>query len=107
MDLPGPCGCDTSDTDGDGILDCLDECPDDLFKVAVGTCGCGTPDTDTDGDGTPNCIDNCPFDPAKAEPGECGCGEAEGACTPPMCGTGLVAPMAFAMLALCMVRRRL
>lgn len=106
LDFPGSCGCDTDDTDEDGILDCLDECPNDSLKVAVGTCGCGTLDTDSDSDGTPDCNDNCPDDPDKIEPGECGCGEAEGTCTP-MCGAGMVMPMAFAMLALCMVRRRL
>ena len=106
-DLPGPCGCDTADADGDGTPDCLDECPDDLFKVAVGICGCGAADTDSDGDGTPDCNDACPEDPDKIGPEGCGCGEADGTCTPSMCGAGLALPMVFAMLALCMVRRRL
>ena len=106
LDLPGPCGCDTADTDGDDTLDCLDECPDDPFKIAIGTCGCGVPDADSDGDGTPDCNDSCPDDPGKIEPGECGCGEVNGTCTP-MCGTGMAVPMAFVMLVLCMVRRRL
>ena len=91
---PGP------DTDGDGVPDacdncpddpdktepgecgcgvpdtpdCNDECPDDPDKAEPGECGCGVPDTDTDGDGTPDCNDDCPDDPDKAEPGDCGCG---------------------------------
>lgn len=62
------------DTDGDGISDSCDGCPNDPNKVAPGICGCGTSDVDTDGDGTPNCNDGCPADPAKIAPGICGCG---------------------------------
>ena len=40
------------DTDGDGTLDCNDNCPNDPDKIEPGQCGCGVPDTDTDGDGT-------------------------------------------------------
>ena len=52
------------DADGDGVADCVDQCP-------------GQPDTDSDGDGTPNCTDGCPNDPAKTAAGACGCGVAD------------------------------
>ena len=39
---------DKRDTDGDGTLNCDDDCPTDPFKIAEGECGCGVPDTDSD-----------------------------------------------------------
>ena len=86
-----------TDSDGDGIADHLDNCPDvsnpdqanqdqddagdacdgcptDSSKTDPGICGCGVADTDSDNDGTPDCNDGCPNDPGKTEPGECGCG---------------------------------
>jgi len=65
------------DTDGDGVVDCLDGCPADPLKIAPGVCGCGVPDTDTDGDGTADCIDGCPADPLKIAAGICGCGVSD------------------------------
>jgi hypothetical protein len=62
------------DSDGDGVSNCSDGCPNDPLKIAPGVCGCGVPDTDSDGDGTANCIDGCPNDPFKIAPGICGCG---------------------------------
>jgi hypothetical protein len=53
----------TEDSDGDGVDDCTDACPDDPEKGAPGTCGCGIPDTDSDGDGTADCNDACPGTP--------------------------------------------
>jgi hypothetical protein len=66
------------DTDFDGTPDCLDGCPTDASKLAVGVCGCGVPDFDTDFDGTIDCEDMCPADFAKTQPGECGCGLSDG-----------------------------
>jgi len=66
-----------ADSDGDGIPDAQDQCPDDVSKSEAGQCGCGTPDTDSDGDQTADCLDLCPNDPGKIEPGECGCGFAD------------------------------
>lgn len=46
---PGICGCGVADTDtdNDGIADCIDTCPND-------------PDNDADGDGVCGDVDNCP-----------------------------------------------
>jgi hypothetical protein len=63
-----------TDSDGDGIIDACDGCPDDPNKLAPGACGCGVADNDADQDGTPDCEDGCPLDPAKVDPGACGCG---------------------------------
>ncbi|MEW6199884.1 MAG: choice-of-anchor W domain-containing protein [Planctomycetota bacterium] len=63
-----------TDSDGDGVIDPCDGCPNDASKTAAGACGCGVADVDSDGDGTPDCTDGCPDDPAKSEPGVCGCG---------------------------------
>ncbi len=68
------CRFNTSDTDRDGVLDCVDACPSDPLKSAdPGKCGCGIPDTDTDADGVPDCLETCDFDPNNTEPGQCGC----------------------------------
>jgi hypothetical protein len=65
------------DSDGDGVANCLDECPNDPLKLAPGVCGCGVSDVDSDGDGVANCIDGCPNDPLKLAPGACGCGVSD------------------------------
>ena len=66
-----------TDTDGDGLMNCLELCPNDPNKVVAGVCGCGVWDTDIDYDGTKDCVDGCPLDPNKTEPGACGCGVAD------------------------------
>ena len=43
------------DSDGDGVPDCSDGCPEDPEKTEPGVCGCGTPDSDENGDGVPDC----------------------------------------------------
>ncbi len=86
------------DSDGDGVPDSADLCPNDPDKTEPGDCGCGVPDTDTDGDGIPDYNDTddqdgtdpdsdgdgvsdsadlCPNDPYKTEPGDCGCGVSD------------------------------
>lgn len=62
------------DSDGDGVPDSQDGCPNDIAKIDPGQCGCGVPDTDSDGDGAADCNDDCPNDPLKATAGICGCG---------------------------------
>jgi hypothetical protein len=46
------------DSDGDGTNDCDDLCPNDQNKTLPQICGCGVAETDTDSDGTPDCNDN-------------------------------------------------
>lgn len=48
------------DTDGDGVVDALDGCPNDSSKTSSGGCGCGVADVDTDGDSVLDCQDVCP-----------------------------------------------
>jgi hypothetical protein len=66
-----------ADADDDGFGDACETCPNDANKTAPGICGCGIAETDSDGDGTFDCIDGCPSDLAKITPGKCGCGVAE------------------------------
>ena len=73
----GP-GCEAgTDTDGDGVDDCDDGCPEDPFKSAPGDCGCGVEDLDSDKDGVADCNDGCPTDPTKTSPGDCGCNASD------------------------------
>ena len=56
---PGQCGCSVADTDtdADGVADCIDECDADSHKVEAGACGCNVPETDANKNGTADCID--------------------------------------------------
>ena len=68
--LAGLIACDGSgDTDGDGVPDSLDECPDTPAGVKVDGKGCPL---DTDGDGVPDYLDECPT-PAGVKVDERGC----------------------------------
>lgn len=49
------------DSDGDGVFDGLDKCPDTPAGVKVNADGCPL---DTDGDGIPDYLDKCPTVPA-------------------------------------------
>jgi OOP family OmpA-OmpF porin len=54
-----PDGCPDKDSDGDTVLDSKDACPTEAGSPA--TCGCGVKDTDKDG--VPDDLDKCPNEP--------------------------------------------
>lgn len=58
------------DSDGDGVPDHLDECPDTPPGVRVDARGCPL---DSDGDGVPDYLDECPGTPAGVQVDERGC----------------------------------
>ncbi len=66
---PGQCGCGVPDTDSDsdGVADCVDNCP----SIA------NTNQADTDGDGIGNACDTCPLDPANDADGDGVCGNVD------------------------------
>ncbi|WP_110656157.1 OmpA family protein [Salinicola halimionae] len=60
------------DTDGDGVPDYMDQCPGTPAGVEVNAQGCPL---DSDGDGVPDYQDQCPDTPAGAEVNSLGCQE--------------------------------
>jgi OOP family OmpA-OmpF porin len=58
------------DSDGDGVYDYLDQCPDTPAGVSVDRQGCPI---DSDGDGVYDYLDNCPDTPAGAPVDSSGC----------------------------------
>lgn len=58
------------DSDGDGVLDTLDKCPNTPAGVAVDKDGCPL---DSDKDGVPDYLDKCPNTPAGVAVGKDGC----------------------------------
>ncbi|WP_106420249.1 MULTISPECIES: OmpA family protein [Salinicola] len=58
------------DSDGDGVPDDRDQCPNTPAGVAVDAVGCPL---DTDGDGVPDYMDQCPGTPAGVEVNAQGC----------------------------------
>jgi OmpA-OmpF porin, OOP family len=58
------------DTDGDGVTDDLDKCPDTPKGVQVDTEGCPL---DSDGDGVPDYLDKCPDTPKGMAVNSMGC----------------------------------
>ncbi len=80
----------TTDSDGDGVADYQDNCPNvsnsdqlDADEDGIGDVCDNCPNVsntdqlDDDGDGTGNVCDSCSSDPLKADPGICGCGTAD------------------------------
>lgn len=61
---------DVMDSDGDGVPDDRDQCPNTPAGVAVDAVGCPL---DTDGDGVPDYMDQCPGTPAGVEVNAQGC----------------------------------
>ena len=53
------------DADGDGVPDCIDKCPNTPKGCEVDAAGCPA---DSDGDGVPDCIDKCPNTPKNCRP---------------------------------------
>lgn len=53
-----------ADTDGDGVADPSDQCPNTPPGTAVDAVGCPLPPADTDGDGVVDTLDQCPGTPA-------------------------------------------
>jgi hypothetical protein len=55
-----------SDTDGDGVDDTVDECPNTPASITVDSVGCvgDEPIMDADGDGITDAMDTCPNTPA-------------------------------------------
>ncbi|MCW1953298.1 MAG: gliding motility-associated C-terminal domain-containing protein [Flavobacteriia bacterium] len=49
------------DTDGDGVLDPFDLCPNTPSGAVVNSDGCAASQRDTDSDGINDSLDNCPF----------------------------------------------
>ena len=58
------------DSDGDGVVDDLDRCPDTPKGVAVDAKGCPL---DSDGDGVPDYLDRCPGTPTTVVVDSSGC----------------------------------
>jgi OOP family OmpA-OmpF porin len=58
------------DSDGDGVIDPLDECPDTPKGVKVDENGCPL---DSDGDGVPDYLDKCPDTPKGVKVDAAGC----------------------------------
>ena len=48
-----------TDTDGDGVTDDIDQCPDTPGGATVDANGCADSPKDTDGDGVTDDIDQC------------------------------------------------
>lgn len=46
------------DTDGDGVMDDCDGCPNDPARSEPGACGCVQPDADLNGDGVIDCLES-------------------------------------------------
>ena len=61
------------DSDGDGFIDIIDECPGTNLDVEVDDRGCGGDQLDDDGDGLANFEDVCPDSPNGINTDEKGC----------------------------------
>lgn len=63
------------DSDGDGVGDDLDQCPNTPEGEMVDATGCATSELDSDGDGVTDDLDLCANTPANAEVDENGCAD--------------------------------
>ncbi|WP_390625307.1 alpha-amylase family glycosyl hydrolase [Microbulbifer agarilyticus] len=71
-DMAANCGTGVLDTDGDGVPDATDQCPNTPAGAEVDANGCEII-PDTDNDGVPDSADQCPNTPAGAEVDANGC----------------------------------
>lgn len=71
-DMATDCGTIELDSDGDGVADSTDQCPNTPAGAPVDANGCEVV-VDTDGDGVPDSQDNCPNTPAGAPVDANGC----------------------------------
>ena len=62
-----------SDTDGDGVTDDVDTCPNTPSGQTVDSNGCSDSQIDTDGDGVNDDVDTCPNTPSGESVDENGC----------------------------------
>ncbi len=67
---PAPVAAAPADSDGDGVPDTSDACPNTPTGVQVDSRGCPL---DSDGDGVPDYLDKCPDTPRGAKVDETGC----------------------------------
>ena len=74
---------DNNDSDGDGVPELSDLCPNDPYKNSEGICGCGQADIDSDDDGAYDCNDDCPFDPDNDVDADGICGDVDNCPTVP------------------------
>lgn len=65
------------DTDGDGVADADDDCPNTVAGADVDTNGCAPNQLDSDGDGVANLDDICPETPADSTVNTEGCAPSE------------------------------
>jgi hypothetical protein len=66
------------DSDGDGVSDQNDACPDTPAGATVDMLGCTSILSDDDGDGIPNLLDMCPSTPSGTQVGILGCIDSDG-----------------------------
>jgi len=74
---PPPAVVEVQDSDGDGVLDPADQCPDTPPGTPVDANGCPLPPADGDGDGVLDGADKCPDTPAGMKVDQDGCVKKE------------------------------
>lgn len=65
------------DSDGDGLTDDVDTCPNTPSGESVDSTGCSDSQKDSDGDGVTDDVDQCPGTPTNEPVNEVGCGQSQ------------------------------